>query len=115
MMTNTPNELIESLTAATGSGEVKWEKDEVAIRTAIKATFGEVEELYSFLDGEAGAYVVVAAYQYALGEEGAESYIDGTSLLLVDDEDYEILNEVTDEDVSEPELFTQLLAAIKKN
>ena len=114
-MTNTPDELIESLTAATGSGEVKWEKDEVAIRTAIKATFGEVEELYSFLDGEAGAYVVVAAYQYAIGEEGAENYIDGTSLLLVDDEDYEILNEVTDEDVSEPELFTQLLAAIKKN
>ncbi len=114
-MTNTPDELIESLTAATGSGEVKWEQDSVAIRTAIKATFGEVEELYSFLDGEAGAYVVVAAYQYAFGEEGSQSFLDGTSLLLVDDEDYEILNEVTDEDVSEPELFTQLLAAIKSN
>ena len=112
-MTNTPDELIESLTAATTSGEVNWEKDEVAIRTAIKATFGEVEELYSFLDGEAGAYVVVAAYQYALGEEGSQSVLEGTSLLLVDDEDYEILNEVTDEDVSDAELFTQLLEAIK--
>ena len=113
MMTNTPDELIESLTAATGSGEVKWEKDEVAIRTAIKATFGEVEELYSFLDGEAGAYVVVAAYQDAIGEEGSQSVLEGTSLLLVDDEDYEILNEVTDEDVSNPELFTKLFEAIR--
>ena len=112
-MTNTPDELIESLTAATASGEVKWEKDEVAIRTAIKATFGEVEELYSFLDGEAGAYVVVAEYQYAFGEEGSQSVLEGTSLLLVDDEDYEILNEVTDEDVSNPELFTKLFEAIK--
>ena len=114
-MSNTPDELIESLVAATASGDVKWEQDSEAIRTALEDTFGEVEDLYSFLDEEAGAYVVVASYQYAFGEEGSESYLDGTSLLLVDDEDFEILNEVTDEDLVEPELFTQLFAAIKGN
>ena len=114
-MTNTPDELIESLVAATASGDVKWEQDAAEIRAALEETYGEVEALYSFLDEEAGAFVVVASYQYAFGEEGSESYLDGTSLLLVDDEDFEILNEVTDEDLVEPELFTQLFAAIKGN
>ncbi len=114
-MSNTPDELIESLVAATASGDVKWEQDAEAIRTALEETFGEVEDLYSFLDEESGAFVVVASYQYAFGEEGSESYLDGTSLLLVDDQDFEILNEVTDEDLVEPELFTQLIAAIKGN
>ena len=114
-MSNTPDELIESLVAATASGDVKWDQDAEEIRAALEETFGEVEDLYSFLDEEAGAFVVVASYQYAFGEEGSESYLDGTSLLLVDDEDFEILNEVTDEDLVEPELFTQLFAAIKGN
>ena len=115
MMTNTPDELIESLVNATASGEVHWDNDSTGIRTALKATFGDVAELYHFLDGEAGAYVVVASYQYAFGEEGSQSTLDGTSLILVDHDDYEILNEVTDEDVSNPELFTKLIAAIKGN
>ena len=114
-MSNTPDELIESLVAATASGDVKWDQDSAEIRAALEETFGEVDDLYSFLDEEAGAFVVVASYQYAFGEEGSESYLDGTSLLLVDDEDFEILNEVTDEDLVEPELFTQLFAAIKGN
>ena len=114
-MSNTPDELIESLVAATASGDVKWDQDATEIRAALEETFGEVEDLYSFLDEEAGAFVVVASYQYAFGEEGSESYLDGTSLLLVDDEDFEILNEVTDEDLNEPELFTQLFAAIAGN
>lgn len=114
-MTNTPDELIESLVAATASGDVKWDHNVTEIREALEETFGEVEELYSFLDEEAGAFVVLASYQYAFGEEGSESYLDGTSLLLVDDEDFEVLNEVTDEDLADAELFTQLFAAISGN
>ena len=112
---NTPDQLVESLIAATASGEIKWQSDVAEIRAALEETFGEVEALHSFLDEEAGAYVVLAMYQYAYGEEGAESYLDGTSLLLVDNDDYEILNEVTDEDVAEPEIFDQLIAAISGN
>lgn len=114
-MNNTPDELIESLVAATAHGEVKWDQNAEEIRTALQETYGEVDELYTFLDEEAGAYVVLASYQYAVGEEGAESYIDGTSLLLVDSEDYEVLNEVTDEDVADEDVFKQLFAAIAGN
>ena len=112
-MSNTPDELIESLVAATASGDVKWEHEATEIRTALEDTFGDVEQLYSFLDEEAGAFVVVASYQYSFGEEGSESYLEGTSLLLVDDEDFEILNEVTDEDVEDPAIFTNLIEAIE--
>lgn len=115
MTTNTPDELVESLVVATATGEIKWDQNVEDLRKALEETYGEVEELYSFVDEEAGAYVVVATYQYAFGEEGAESYLDGTSLLLVDSEDFEILNEITDEDLADEELFTQLFAAISGN
>jgi hypothetical protein len=114
-MNNTPDELIESLVAATAHGEIKWDQNVEEIRAALQETYGEVDDLYTFLDEEAGAYVVLASYQYAVGQEGAESYIDGTSLLLVDSEDYEVLNEVTDEDVADEEIFKQLFSAIAGN
>ena len=115
MENNTPDQLLESLIAATASGEIKWQTDATEIREALQETYGEVEDLYAFLDEEAGAYVVLATYQYAFGEEGSESFLDGTSLILVDSDDYEILNEVTDEDVADEELFTQLVSAIAGN
>ena len=116
MTTNdTPNELVESLVVATASAEIKWDHNVEELRTALEETYGEVEDLYSFLDEEAGAYVILATYQYAFGEEGNESYLDGTSLLLVDSDDFEILNEITDEDVADEEIFEQLVAAISGN
>ena len=69
-----------------------------------------------FLDEEAGAYVVVATYQYYEGEIEANEFIkDGMSILLVDEDDFEIVNEVTDEDVEDAAIFTRLIKEIESN
>ena len=67
-----------------------------------------------FLDEEAGANVVIATYQYYEGEVEADEFIkDGMSTLLVDADDFEIVNEVKDEDVEDPAIFTKLIEAIE--
>lgn len=112
--TNTVDEFIESLIVATVSKEVKWEKGSDKLQEVLEEVYGNSEKLYFFADKEAGANVVFASYQFYEGEVESDEFIkEGMSVLLVDDDDYEILNEVTDEDVTDIELFTKLVAAIE--
>lgn len=113
IMSNTVDELIESLVAATINNEVKWDPATTELQNVIEEVYGSYEQLYSFLDEEAGAHVVLVSYKYYEGEVEADEFIkDGVSILLVDDEDFEILNEMTDEDVEEADLFAKLFEAI---
>lgn len=115
IMTNTVDEFIESLVAATINNEVQWNVGTTEIQDILEEVYGNSEKLYTFLDEEAGAYVVLVSYQYYEGEVEAEEFIkDGMSILLIDDEDFEILNEVTDEDVENAALFSTLIEAIEE-
>lgn len=112
--TNTADAFIESLIVATIGKEVTWEKGTEKLQEVLEEVYGNSEKLYSFADKEAGANVVFASYQYYEGEEELEEFIkEGMSVLLVDDDDFEVLNEVTDEDVADRELFIKLLSAIE--
>lgn len=112
--TNTVDEFIESLIVATMSKEVKWEKGSDQLQGVLEEVYGNSDKLYVFADKEAGANVVFASYQFYEGEIEADEFIkEGMSILLVDDEDFEILNEVTDEDVVDAELFTKLASLIE--
>ena len=111
---NTIEEFVESLVAATVNKEVKWSEGTPELRSVLEEVYGNSDKLYMFLDEEAGAHVVVATYQYYEGEVEADEFIkDGTSILLVDTDDFEIVNEVTDEDVSDKSVFDRLIAAIE--
>lgn len=113
-MANNVDEFIESLIVATVAKEVEWKAGTTELQAVLEEVYGNSEKLYSFADKEAGANVVFASYQFYEGEVEAEEFIkEGMSVLLVDDDDFEILNEVTDEDVTDAELFTKLLAAIE--
>ena len=114
LMTNTVDTFVESLVAATLNNEVKWNKGTPELENLLQEVYGNSDKLFSFLDEEAGANVVLATYKYYEGEVEADEYImDGTSILLVDVDDFEILNEVTDEDVEDAELFSKLVEAIE--
>lgn len=67
-MTNTVDEFVESLVAATVSNEVKWHAGTAELRDVLEEVYGNSDKLYSFLDEEAGAHVVVATYQYYEGQ-----------------------------------------------
>lgn len=113
---NTADEFLESLIAATLNGEVKWDQGTEQLGEVMEEIYGNFDALYSFLDDEAGANVVLASYKYYEGEVEADEFIkDGVSILLVDDEDFEVLNEITDEDVEDAALFEKLMASIKMN
>lgn len=113
-MTNTVDEFVESLVAATLNNELKWNAGTPELQEVLEEVYGNSEKLYSFLDEEAGANVVLVSYQYYEGEVEADEFIkDGMSILLIDDEDFEILNEVTDEDVENAAIFTKLIEAIE--
>lgn len=112
---NTVDELIESLVAATVNNEVKWNEGTAEIENLLEEAYGNFDKLYTFLDEEAGANVILASYQYYEGEVEADEFIkDGMSILIVDAEDFEILNEVTDEDADDAQLFTKLIEAIEQ-
>lgn len=114
-MTNTVDEFIESLVAATINNEVKWNKGTAELQDILEEVYGNSDKLFSFLDEEAGANVVLATYKYYEGEVEADEFMkEGSSIFLVDDEDFEILNEVTDEDVSDTTLFSNLIKAIEE-
>ena len=113
-MANSADDFIESLVAATLSGEIQWTAGNDALGEVLEEAFGNYQDLYTFSDEEAGANVALVTYQYYDGEVEAEEFIkDGASILLVDNEDFEILNELTDEDVTDATIFETLLAAIK--
>lgn len=112
--TNTVDEFIESLIVATVSKEVKWQAGSEKLQEVLEEVYGNSDKLYSFADVEAGANVVFASYQFYEGEVESDEFIkEGMSVLLVDDTDFEILNEVTDEDVTDVELFAKLVQAIE--
>ena len=112
---NTVDEFVESLVAATVNNEVAWSLGTPQLAEVLEEVYGNSQKLYTFLDVEAGANVVLAAYQYYEGEVEAEEFIkEGMSILLVDSDDFEILNEVTDEDVEDASLFTRLIEAIEQ-
>ena len=93
---------------------MQWSAGTPELRLVLEDVYGNSDTLYTFLDEEAGANVVVATYQYYEGEVEADEFIkDGISILLVDADDFEILNEVTDEDVEDPSIFTNLIEAIE--
>ncbi|WP_431027787.1 hypothetical protein [Lysinibacillus sp. LZ02] len=111
---NTVEEFVESLVAATVNKEVKWSEGTPQLRSVLEEVYGNSDTLYMFFDEEAGTHVVVATYQYYEGEVEADEFIkDGISILLVDADDFEIVNEVTDEDVEDPSIFTNLIEAIE--
>lgn len=112
--TNTVDEFIESLIVATVSKEVKWQAGSEKLQEVLEEVYGNSDKLYSFADVEAGANVVFSSYQFYEGEVESDEFIkEGMSVLLVDDTDFEILNEVTDEDVTDVELFAKLVQAIE--
>lgn len=114
-MMNTVDEFVESLVAATVNKEVTWGIGSDELRSALEEVYGNTDTLYSFLDEEAGANVVLATYQYYEGEVEADEFIrEGVSILLVDTDDFEILNEITDEDVEDASLFMNLVEAIEE-
>ena len=114
IMTNTVDEFVESLVAATVNKEVQWSAGSDELHAVLEEVYGNSDKLYLFLDEEAGAKVVLATYQYYEGEVEADEFIrDGASILLVDSDDFEILNEITDEDVEQPALFESLIEAIE--
>ena len=112
---NTIEEFVESLVAATVNNEVKWSAGTPELRSVLEEVYGNSDTLYMFLDEEAGANVVLATYQYYEGEVEAEEFIkEGMSILLVDEDDFEIVNEVTDEDVEDKLVFNRLIAVIEE-
>lgn len=114
-MTNTVDDFVESLVAATLNNEVKWSACTEALTAAIEEVYGDADALYTFFDEDAGANVVLVTYQYYKGKVEADEFItDGASILLVDADDFEILNEVTDEDVEEATIFKTLIEAIEE-
>lgn len=115
-MTNTVDEFVESLVAATVNKEVAWNLGSDTLRGALEEVYGNTDTLFSFVDEEAGADVVLATYQYYEGEVESDEFIrEGVSILLVDTDDFEILNEITDEDVEDTSLFASLIEAINEN
>lgn len=111
---STVDEFVESLLAATVNDEVAWSTGTQELVEVLENAYGNSQKLYTFVDVEAGANVVFASYQYYDGEVEAEELIkDGMSILLVDSDDFEILNEVTDEDVEDAAIFVRLLEAIE--
>lgn len=113
-MTNKVDEFIESLVVATIAKEVQWNLGTPELQGVLEEVYGNSENLYYFEDTEAGANVVLATYKYYEGEVAEDEFMkDGVSVLLIDDDDYEILNEVTDEDIEDAELFSKLLAAVQ--
>lgn len=111
---NTVDEFVESLVAATVNNEIAWNAGTPELAEVLEEVYGNSQKLYAFFDTEAGANVVLAAYQYYEGEVEADEFIkDGMSILLIDAEDFEILNEVTDEDVEDAKLFATLLESIE--
>lgn len=113
-MTNTVDELMESLVAATVNNEVKWSKGTDELDSVLEEVYGNTEKLYFFFDEEEGSNIVIATYKYYEGEVEADEFLkDGISLFVIDADDSEILNEVTDEDADDAQLFTSLLEAIE--
>jgi len=114
-MTNTVDELLESLVAATVNNEVTWSKGTEALEDVLEEVYGNTEKLYFFFDEEEGSNIVLATYQYYEGEVEADEFLkDGISLFVIDADDFEILNEVTDEDADDSKLFTALMEAIEE-
>lgn len=114
-MTNTVDELMESLVAATVNNEVKWSKGTEELEDVLEEVYGNTEKLYFFFDEEEGSNIVLATYKYYEGEVEADEFLkDGISLFVIDADDFEILNEVTDEDAEDPTLFTTLMKAIQE-
>lgn len=114
-MTNTVDELLESLIAATVNNEVKWSKGTEELEDVLEEVYGNTDKLYFFFDEEEGSNIVLTTYKYYEGEVEADEFLkDGTSLFVIDAEDYEILNEVTDEDADDAKLFATLIEAIEE-
>ena len=114
-MTNTVDELMESLVAATVNNEVKWSKGTDELESALEEVYGNTEKLYYFFDEEEGSNIVIATYKYYDGEVEADEFLkDGISLFVIDADDSEILNEVTDEDADDAKLFATLIEAIEE-
>ena len=114
-MTNTVDELLESLVAATVNNEVKWSKGSEELEDVLEDVYGNTEKLYYFFDEEEGSNIVLATYQYYEGEVEADEFLkDGMSLFVIDADDFEILNEVTDEDADDAKLFPALMEAIEE-
>jgi selenocysteine lyase/cysteine desulfurase len=114
-MTNTVDELIESLIAATVNNEVKWSKGTTDLENVLEDVYGNTEKLYYFFDEEEGSNIVLATYKYYEGEVEADEFLkDGISLFVIDADDFEILNEVTDEDADDAKLFGTLLEAVEE-
>lgn len=112
---NTVDEFVESLVAATINNEVTWSAGTPELAAALEEVYGNSDKLYTFFDEEAGANVVYASYQYYEGEVEADEFIkEGMSILLMDTEDFEILNEITDEDVEDAAIFATLIEAIEE-
>ena len=58
---------------------------------------------------------MLATYKYYEGEVEADEFLkDGISLFVIDADDFEILNEVTDEDADDAKLFGTLLEAVEE-
>lgn len=114
-MTNTVDELIESLVAATVNNELKWSKGTTELEDVLEEVYGNTDKLYYFFDEEEGSNIVLATYKYYEGEVEADEFLkDGISLFVIDADDFEILNEVTDEDVYDATLFGALIESIEK-
>lgn len=114
-MTNTVDELLESLVAATVNNEVKWSMGTEELEDVLEEVYGNTDKLYFFFDEEEGSNIVLTTYKYYEGEVEADEFLkDGTSLFVIDAEDYEILNEVTDEDADDAKLFATLIEAIEE-
>lgn len=114
-MTNTVDDLIESLAAATVNNEIAWSKGTDALEEVLSEVYGNTEKLYFFLDEEEGSTIVLATYKYYEGEVEADEFLqDGISLFVIDADDFEILNEVTDEDADDATLFATLIEAIEE-
>lgn len=112
---NTVDEFVESLVAATINNEVTWSAGTPELADVLEEVYGNSDKLYTFFDEEAGANVVFASYQYYAGEVESDEFLqEGMSILLVDAEDFEILNEITDEDVEEAGVFATLVEAIEE-
>ena len=112
---NTVDEFVEPLVAATINDEVKWNAGTDELAAVLVEVYGNSDKLYTFFDEEAGANVVFASYQYYAGEVESDDFLqESMSILLVDAEDFEILNEITDEDVEDAAVFKTLLEAIEE-
>lgn len=113
-MTNTTDEFIESILAATLNNEIAWEPGAHDLEEILEEIYGNYGKIYTFIDEETAANVVFASYQYYEGEVEAEEFIkEGVSILLVDTKVDEVQNEITDEDVEDTTLFEKLAEAIE--